>query len=189
LESASSADVVVFGTLAQRFAGTREATRQVVEAADGAVRLYDVNLRRGCWDPPLLRELVELATIVKLSDEEQATLAAALDLPGSSIEPFARAIAARYGLRGVCVTRGPAGAGLLLDDVYLEAAAPRIDVVDTVGAGDAFAAGLAYGVIHGRPVPEILELALRLGALVASRAGAIPAWSLAELGSLDPATH
>jgi fructokinase len=73
--------------------------------------------------------------------------------------------------------------------VYLEAAAPSIDVVDTVGAGDAFAAGLAYGVIDGRPVPEILELAIRLGALVASRPGAIPAWGLAELGSLDPETH
>ncbi|HEY6012933.1 MAG TPA: carbohydrate kinase [Candidatus Limnocylindrales bacterium] len=188
LEVASRAGVLVFGTLAQRFAGMRKATQQIVEAAGEGVRLYDVNLRRGCWDPALLRELLGLATIVKLNDEEQATLATVLGLPDSPIEAFARALASRYSLRGVCVTRGPAGAGLLLDDVYRASAAPRIDVVDTVGAGDAFAAGLARGVVDGRPVPEILDLAIRLGALVASRPGAIPAWSLAELGRFDPPT-
>ncbi|MBI3748616.1 MAG: carbohydrate kinase [Chloroflexi bacterium] len=188
LEIASHADVLVFGTLAQRFVGTRKATRQVVEAAGGAVRLYDVNLRRGCWDPALLHELLGLATIVKLNDEEQATLATVLELPDSPIEAFARALAARYPVRGVCTTRGPAGAGLLLDDVYQESPAPRIDVVDTVGAGDAFAAGLAYGVVNGLPAAEILDLAIRLGALVASRPGAIPAWSLTELGTFEPPT-
>jgi sugar/nucleoside kinase (ribokinase family) len=61
-----------------------------------------------------------------------------------------------------------------------------VRVIDTVGAGDAFAAGLAYGVIKGRTVLEILDVASRLGALVASHAGAIPAWSLAEIGSPGP---
>ena len=94
-------------------------------------------------------------------------------------------MAVRYRLRAVCVTRGPAGAALLLDDEYQEAAAPPVDVVDTVGAGDAFAAALAYGLINDRSISEILDVATRLGALVASRAGAIPAWSLAELGLSD----
>jgi fructokinase len=186
LEAASRADVLVFGTLAQRSSGTRAATRQLVDAAAAAVRLYDVNLRPGCWDAALVGELILLATIVKLNEDEQNALAAALDLPASPIERFARATATRYGLRGVCVTRGPAGAALLLDDVYREAAAPSVDVVDTVGAGDAFAAALAHGFVNDRPVSEILDRAIRLGALVASRAGAIPAWSLAEIGFSDP---
>ena len=186
LESASRVDILVFGTLAQRFAGARDATRQLMEAAPGATRLYDVNLRPGCWDATLVGELLELATVVKLNDTEEAILANALDLPAAPIERFARAMGRRYGLRGVCVTRGAAGATLLLDDVYRDVAAPRVRVIDTVGAGDAFAAGLAYGVIKGRPVLEILDVATRLGALVASHAGAIPAWSLAEIGSPGP---
>ena len=135
LGMASRVDLVVFGTLAQRFAGPREATRQLVDAARGAARLYDVNLRPGCWDATLVDELIKLATVVKLNDDEWATLADVLDLAVSPIERFARAMAARYRLRGVCVTRGPAGATLLLDDEYQEVPAPRVDVVDTVGAG------------------------------------------------------
>jgi fructokinase len=181
LELASRVDVVVFGTLAQRFPGSREATRRIVERSGRAVRLYDVNLRPGCWDATLVDDLVKVSTVVKLNDLERA----ALDLPGEPIEQFARAMVARYRPRGVCVTRGAAGAALLLDDVYGEAPAPRVHVVDTVGAGDAFSAALVHGLIEDRPVSEILEVATRLAALVSSRAGAIPAWTLGELGIAD----
>jgi hypothetical protein len=55
----------------------------------------------------LIDELAKLATVVKLNEDEQATVADVLDLPARSMERFARAMAARYQLRGVCVTRGP----------------------------------------------------------------------------------
>ena len=88
---ASRVDLLVFGTLAQRFVGPREATRQLVDAAAGTARLYDVNLRPGCWDATLVDALIKLATVVKLNDDEQATLTNALDLPLGPIERFARA--------------------------------------------------------------------------------------------------
>jgi fructokinase len=175
-------DLVVFGTLAQRFEGVRAATEQIVHASPGAARLYDVNLRPGCWEPPLVGRLLGLATVVKLNRDEQATLAVVLGLPDSTIERFARAACARYELRGVCVTRGAAGAALLLDDEYLEAPAPQVDVVDTVGAGDAFAAALGYGLIRSWNATEILSVATRLGAFVASRPGALPEWDPARIG-------
>jgi fructokinase len=175
-------DLVVFGTLAQRFEGVRAATRQIVDANQGAARLYDVNLRPGCWDPTLVERLLELATVVKLNEHEQATLALVLGLPGSTVERFAGAACARYELRGVCVTRGAAGAALFLDDEYREAPAPQVDVVDTVGAGDAFAAALGYGLIRSWTASEILPVATRLGAFVASRPGALPEWDPAWIG-------
>jgi fructokinase len=175
-------DLVVFGTLAQRFEGVRAATEQIVHASPGAARLYDVNLRPGCWDPPLLERLLGLATVVKLNEDEQATLAVTLGLPTSSIERFARAACGRFELRGVCVTRGAAGAALLLDDGYRDAPAPQVDVVDTVGAGDAFAAALGYGLIRSWTASEILSVATRLGAFVAARPGALPDWEPATIG-------
>lgn len=179
---AGSADMIVLGTLAQRFPSVRGATRTIVDANPAAVLLYDVNLRPGCWDAGLVARLLEGATVAKLNEDEQATLAAALALPASSTERFARTACDRYGLRGICVTRGASGAALLLDDVYREASAPRVLVVDTVGAGDAFSAGLGYGLLNSWTVSEILSVATDLGALVASRAGAIPAWDPAEIG-------
>lgn len=175
-------DLIVFGTLAQRYPGMRSATQRIIEGRSDALRLYDVNLRPGCWDPQLVERLLALASVVKLNADEQATLAVELGLPTAPIERFTRAARDRYDLRGVCVTRGPSGAALLLDDEYLEAPAPRVDVVDTVGAGDAFAAGLGYGLIQSWTVSEMLSVATRLGAFVASRPGAIPDWDPAEIG-------
>lgn len=182
LAAVGGIDLVVFGTLAQRFGGTRLATELLVDACKGACRLYDVNLRPDCWDPQLVERLLDIATVVKLNDDEQAALADALGLPVGPTEQFMRTACARYNLRGVCVTRGEAGAALLLDDVYREAPAPRVDVVDTVGAGDAFAAGLGYGLIQSWTVSEILSAATRLGAFVASRDGAIPDWDPVTIG-------
>jgi fructokinase len=179
---AGGVDLIVLGTLAQRFPGMRAATRQIVVANPGAVLLYDVNLRPRCWDRDVVAHVLEQATVVKLNDAEQAELAVALGLPASPTERFARVASDRYHLRGVCVTRGAAGAALLLDDLYREAPAPQVEIVDTVGAGDAFGAGLGYGLIHSWTVSEILSVATRLGSLVASRPGAIPAWDPADIG-------
>jgi fructokinase len=182
LTGGGSVDLVVFGTLAQRFPGVRSATQVIGDAAGDAPRLYDVNLRPGCWSPGLVSELMGSASVVKMNADELAMLAPELGLATSSIERFARAACDRFTLRGVCVTRGASGAALLLDDVYREAPAPRVEVIDTVGAGDAFAAGVGYGLVQSWTVSEILSVATRLGALVASRAGAIPAWNRAEVG-------
>lgn len=166
-------DLITFGTLAQRFPGVRAATQLLAEEAPDAIRLYDVNLRRNCWHLGLVEDLLTLANVVKLNQEEQEVLAAGLALPADSTEAFAREASARYALQSVCVTRGPAGAALLLDDAFAEAAAPSVRVVDTVGAGDAFAAVLGKGLVEGLAAAEILEAANRIGALVSSRAGAI----------------
>lgn len=166
-------DVLVFGTLAQRFPGTAQATRQLIAARPDAVRLYDVNLRPGCWTAGLVSQLLSLATVVKLNEAEAAILAADLGLPDESVETFARATADRFGNRGVCVTRGAEGAVMLLDDRYAEVPGIAVDVVDTIGAGDAFTAGLGAGLVEGWPLDEVLELANRLGVQAASHAGAI----------------
>ena len=83
LELASRADVLVFGTLAQRFPGPRDATRQVIEAAARAVRLYDVNLRPGCWDADARRaSSSRWRRSSSSTTTSRPTLADALDLPG-----------------------------------------------------------------------------------------------------------
>lgn len=169
-------DVLVFGSLAQRFPGVVAATRRLSEESPGAVRLYDVNLRRGCWTPTLVAELIGLATVVKMNESEAATIAFELGIPSAPLEAFARAFAARGGVRGVCVTRGADGAALLLDGELCRVHAVPI------------AAGLALGMAAGWPIETILELSSRLAGLVASRVGAIPDWDVSELGRLPGAS-
>jgi fructokinase len=178
-------DALVYGTLAQRSASVRDATRRLVGAMPASIRLYDVNLRVGGWDAELLGELASMATVLKLNRDEVDALAGLGWGPSSSREAFARGVANGFGLQAVCITLGGDGSALLLGDRYREAGAPRVDVVDTVGSGDAFAAALLDGLLAGRDDDGLLIRANALGALVASRPGAIPDWSPDELTALE----
>jgi fructokinase len=73
---------------------------------------------------------------------------------------------------------------LLIEDEYVEAEGYPIEAVDTIGAGDAFAAAFVHGIGSGWSAPEIAEFANRVGALVASRSGAIPSWTVEQARAL-----
>jgi sugar/nucleoside kinase (ribokinase family) len=77
----------------------------------------------------------------------------------------------------VAVTAGAGGAALLLDGEFAEAPAPQVDVIDTIGAGDAFTAAMIDGILRDLPTDVVLRPSISLGTLVASRPGAMPAWT------------
>ena len=173
-------EALVYGTLAQRSPAVRELTHRVATEIRPVKRLYDVNLRDGSWTGDLVLDLLRDATVVKLNGDEAVVLAGLLGSAATG-RALATALAARYGIERLCITRGAAGATLLVggDEYMVEGI--EVDVADTVGAGDAFAAGLLHGLLRDDTPEVALAFANRLGALVASRAGALPAWSAAEL--------
>lgn len=175
-------DALVCGTLAQRFAGVRELTQRVAAEIRPGYRLYDVNLRDGCWTPELVLDLLGDASIVKLNESE-AYVVAGLLATTATASALGKALAARFGITTVCITRGPDGATLWSDGAERSVGGIPVDVVDTVGAGDAFAAGLLHGLLAEDPLEATLEVANRLGALVVSRPGALPPWHPRELRS------
>jgi fructokinase len=180
--------VLVYGTLAQLAPEARAALRQIAGACPAALRLYDVNLRDGWWSADTVTELLQLASVVKLSESEARELAPVLGVSwgtGADAPAFSAALAGRLGLRGVAVTAGPDPASLWLDGDYARAAPPPADVVDAVGAGDAFAAGLLAAIGQHLGAAAALRRANALGTLVASRRGAQPPWTEAELASLE----
>ena len=178
---------LVFGTLAQEPRPVRDGTRRLAAELPGAVRFYDVNLRDGWWSADLVAELAGLATVVKLTDEEARKLGPALGVSWTGAEPFCRALAGRFGLRGVAVSSGAAGAAVWLDGEFATGPPPMITVADTVGAGDAFSAGLLDALATGLNAASAVRHANALGALVASRPGALPAWTPGEIATLEQA--
>jgi fructokinase len=157
-------DWIYFGTLLQMEGHARQQARMLMEAAHGARRFYDVNLRRDCYTPELVRELLSLADAVKLNEEESELFH---DLGGADT---------------VAVTRGAKGCQVRIGGDWAECPGYPVKVVDTVGAGDAFAAAFLHGLGSGWSASRTGDFANRLGALVASRAGAVPEWQPAELG-------
>lgn len=171
--------VVVFGTLGQRDPRAAATIRRL--ATHARIAAYDVNLRPPHTAMETVIASLPLATLVKLSEEEAATLAAALDAPAAHAA-FARTLSERYGPRLVSITRGAGGAGLWTGGEWHDAAGIAAAAIDTVGAGDAFVAALLDGWLAGRPPAELLERANRLGAWVATQRGAMPAYDVRELG-------
>ena len=172
---------IYYGTLHQMSDQARSLTQELLEMFPGAGRLYDVNLRRDSYNPSLVRELMRLATTLKINDEEVAAVESMLGTAHGSLEGFCRACSAEFSWDAVCVTQGAAGCSVLLADEFAQAPGCEVQVVDTVGAGDAFAAAFVHGLDRGWPAARLGDFANRVGALVASRAGGVPLWTTEEI--------
>lgn len=169
-----------FGTLFASMPHGRCVLDRLVNALADTVKFYDLNLRPSADSPELVKHLLEQADVVKLNEEEMSRVYAFCGLP-SSIEGFCREGVARYGWRAVAVTLGARGCALLAHDTYVEEGGCAVDVADTVGAGDAFGAAFMHGLDADWPLREVAMFANRVGALVASRHGAIPDWTVEEV--------
>ncbi len=172
---------IYFGTLQQMSGVARQLTMKLMEAGRGARRFYDVNLRVNSYQPSLVRELMSHATVLKLNETEVLQIQEMFgEKKSGSLEEFCRNYAREFGCESVCITRGAKGCALLTGGEYLEALGYPVQVADAVGAGDAFAAALVHGIGCGWPTARIADFANRVGALVASRPGAIPDWTVSE---------
>jgi fructokinase len=181
-------DWIYLGTLQQLSPAANHVLQMVLDSAPKARRCYDVNLRRDSYTPALVRGLLSAANVLKLNEDEVGEVAALMPILGSEsqggLEQFCRHAVLAFNLEAVCVTRGADGCVLLLGDEYVTAAAPKVTVADTIGAGDAFCAALVHGIGRNWPAAQIAAFACGVGALVASRAGGSPPWHPEDIVAL-----
>jgi fructokinase len=182
LDDVRESQALIYGSLAGRSPYNLEQLGRLL-AVEGPRRFFDVNLRPPFSDPALVMDLAKHADVIKLNDEEVGMLASWISTgegepkaPGDT-ETLAAAcatLADATNTECICVTRGAAGAALWEGGNLVCAPAPEVSVKDTVGAGDAFMAGLMVGLTRGNDKYEILQNACRVGAFVASHNGATP---------------
>jgi len=174
---AGKVDAVCFGSLAQRSEGSRATIRRFLQATPATtVKVFDVNLRQNFFSADTIVESMKLADMVKLNDEELPRVMSLCGLPHKDKDERASAqrLAEAYRLKLVCITRGERGSLLLRDGQVSEHRGFRVKVADTVGAGDAFTAGLVHEYLHGASLDLMNEVANLVGAWVASEVGAMP---------------
>ncbi len=174
-ELATNCDAVCFGTLAQR----SEVSRQMIQAFVRAtrphcLRILDINLQNPFWHKETLLQSLELANVVKLNDVELATVAHVLDWKADD-DVLLNRMLDRFSLSLVALTRGAHGAVLVNSSGERDDCSGRpVSVVDTVGAGDAYTAALAIGMLRGLPLETINAWANRVAEFVCSQTGATP---------------
>ncbi|MDZ7754699.1 MAG: carbohydrate kinase [Gammaproteobacteria bacterium] len=167
--AASAAGIIYHGTLATRDDVSQSALDDLLAHGEAPVFL-DVNLRDPWWqrDPVLAR--IHRADHLKLNEDELDAL-----LPDAMpLAQRVRGIMDAFDLTTVVVTRGSAGAEGFSRDGGTAMAAPKavVDVVDTVGAGDSFAAVLITGLLQGWPLQDTLDRAQDMASAIVGRRGA-----------------
>lgn len=180
LACAASADAVVYGSLAQRGQTNRTNLASVLDAA-GGWKIMDVNLRPPYDDKKLVLEWAKRADLLKMNEEELVALSGCAEgwREGCAI------LAGRTGVEKICITKGRDGAVFWTPEFVAEGRSEAVEVRDTIGAGDAFMAMLVQQALEGsletkNGAGRALDKACRLGAFVASRSGATPAYEWSE---------
>lgn len=179
----AEASAVCFGTLAQRCSASRRAIRQALDRASNALLVYDVNLRPPFDQHEWIVSSLRMAHVVKLNVDEVSVLARRFGLSSETPNRLAELLSRDYDVRIMCVTRGDEGCLVISPDEMLDVPGRHVTVADAVGAGDAFTAAFVYGLLRAWPLEAVARFANEVGALVASRHGAMPAIGeeLAEL--------
>lgn len=174
-ELAAMADAVCYGSLAQRSEVSRGFILRFLRATRAeAVRVFDVNLRQNFYSKEIIEQSMELATIVKLNHEELPKIMRLFERMISAEPDAARTLLSLWDLKLVCVTRGNGGSLLVSATECVQHPGFKVNVADTVGAGDAFTAALVHGYLRGQSLTEMNESANRVGAWVASQSGGMP---------------
>jgi fructokinase len=174
-DAVRQADAICFGTLAQREPASRATIQRLVSASSAnALRVFDINLRQQFYSREIIEQSLVLANVVKLNDVELPILTEIFRL-GDSPEQQMEKLAREFGLRLVALTRGPNGSLLFQRDRWSQQPPLPVQVVDTVGAGDAFTAALVMGLLAEMDLDAVHAAAAEVAGYVCTQAGATPA--------------
>ena len=168
------AAAVCFGTLAQRSEPSRHTIHRCLEDARQAKIFYDVNLRQDWYHLDWLEASLRLAHVVKLNADEAEMLTDLLGLDTKELDSFCMKLADKYEVETICITRAERGCLVHESSETVDIPGEEVVCVDAVGAGDAFTAAFIAAGLRGWPLQVRASFANRIGALVASRSGAMP---------------
>lgn len=171
---AANCDAVCFGSLAQRSWTSRKTIIEYLsKTSENAIKVLDINLRQKYYSEEIINICLKSANILKLNDDELAVISDMLGYSGAE-EYMLSKIQKDFHLNVISYTKGSEGSFLILPDKSSFQEPEIVEVVDTVGAGDAFTAGLVYGLLNQLDLEHTHIIANRLATFVCSKKGATP---------------
>ena len=168
---AKRTDAVCFGSLAQRSDVSRGTILRFLENVDKkCIKIFDINLRQDFYNKEIIKNSLAYATILKLNDEELPIVGNMFELTGDD-QTIIRKLIDKFDLEIVALTLGDNGSLLISKNDISEQKGIKVDIVDTVGAGDSFSAAIVMGLLEGETLEEINRSANELAAKVCTQKG------------------
>ena len=180
-ELAKCTRAVCFGSLAQRSVVSRETINKFLDAMpdDGdQLRIFDINLRQHFYTQEILCNSMERCNILKINDEELEIVSQMFGYPDIDVQNKCWILLAKYNLKMLILTCGVNGSYVFTPGEISFVETPKVDVADTVGAGDSFTATFVAAVLKGKKVSEAHKLAVEASAFVCTQNGAMPTFPL-----------
>lgn len=186
LSIAKEAKAVCFGSLAQRSATSRATINAMLEAMPAdTLKVFDINLRQSWYSAEVIENSLKHSNILKINDEELDVVAPMLlnveinpeQLIATDKEKtlqVCRQLIEGYALDMVILTCGTNGSYVITKDEYSFVPTPKVEVADTVGAGDSFTGSFIAKLLQGASIKDAHETAVKVSAFVCTQSGAMP---------------
>lgn len=174
---AEKTKAVCFGSLAQRNVVSRNTINRFLDAMphnEGSLVVFDVNLRQGFYNKEILCNSMKRCNILKINDEELVTISRMFGYPGIELQDKCWILLGKYNLKMLILTCGINGSYVFTPGNVSFQPTPKVEVADTVGAGDSFTAAFIASILKGKSVAEAHSLAVRTSAYVCTKKGAMP---------------
>lgn len=174
---AENTQAVCFGSLAQRNVVSRNTINRFLDAmpqGDNNLVVFDVNLRQGFYNKEILCNSMTRCNVLKINDEELVTVSRMFGYPGIDLQDKCWILLGNYNLKMLILTCGINGSYVFTPGNVSFQPTPKVDVADTVGAGDSFTAAFISNIIKGRTVAQAHQCAVQTSAFVCTKKGAMP---------------
>lgn len=176
-EKAKNCTAVCFGSLAQRNEVSRNTIHRFLDTMpneEGRYKVFDINLRQGFFTKEIITESINRCNILKINDEELITISRLFGYPGIDLQNKCWLLLGKYNLKMLILTCGVNGSYVFTPGEVSYIETPKVEVADTVGAGDSFTGAFVASILRGKSVREAHELAVKVSAYVCTQNGAMP---------------
>ena len=166
---------VCWGSLAQRSEVSRSTILSFVDATpEDCLRVFDINLRLDFYSKEVIENSMRRCNILKINDEELVLVSRLLQLESIDVRQKCRQLMSLYGMKMVVLTCGVNGSYVFTEGEESFCTTPKVDVVDTVGAGDSFTGCFVASLLEGKTMRQAHERAVTVSAYVCTQSGAMP---------------
>ena len=167
--------ILCFGSLAQRNAHTRNSIKKIIQKVnDDCLIVFDTNIRQSYYNKEIIQESLEICNVLKLNVDELAILRSLFKLKGLDDKVVIEKLMKQYNLKLVALNYGSKGSVLITPTEKSQLETPKINVIDTIGAGDSFTATMAMEFVNGQSLDKVHQRAIEVSSFVCQSNGAMP---------------